>query len=99
MRHAARVRAERAAQAYAPRMDASQRTIEAALLYEDGTTLDSVVVVPLIGGCPPGRIHVATTFGGALAYDVYELDDETDGSPVPSYPYIGTIPLTPDDLV
>ncbi|GAA1439490.1 hypothetical protein [Leifsonia poae] len=79
-------------------MDASQRTIEAALFYEDGQTLDSVVVVPLIGGCPPGQIRVATTFGGALAYDIYELDDDTDGSPMPSYPYIATIPLTIDDL-
>lgn len=79
-------------------MDASTRTIKAALLYEDGQTLDSVVVVPLIGGCPPGQIRVTTTFAGALAYDVYQLEDETDFSLMPAYPYVGTIPLTTEDL-
>ena len=59
-------------------MDALTRTIKAALLYEDRRTLDSVVVVPLIGGCPPGEIRVATLFAGALAYDVYELADDEE---------------------
>lgn len=70
-------------------MDALTRTIKAALLYEDGRTLDSVVIVPLIGGCPPGEIRVATTFAGALAYDVYELADEEEYSrcrPTPTAP-------------
>ncbi len=79
-------------------MDASLRTIKAALLYEDGQTLDSVVVVPLIGGCPPGQIRVATTFCGALAYDVYQLEDDSDFSLMPAYPYLATIPITVDDL-
>ncbi|AGW41925.1 glycogen branching protein [Leifsonia xyli subsp. cynodontis DSM 46306] len=79
-------------------MDALTRTIKAALLYEDGQTLDSVVVVPLIGGCPPGEIRVATTFAGALAYDVYELDDNQEFSSMPAYPYRSTIPLTTADL-
>jgi hypothetical protein len=79
-------------------MDASTRTIKAALLYEDGQTLDSVVVVPLIGGCPPGQIRVATTFFGALAYDVYALSDGTELSSMPQYPYASTIPLTTEDL-
>ncbi len=79
-------------------MDALSRTIKAALLYEDGQTLDSVVVVPLIGGCPPGQIRVTTTFCGALAYDVYQLEDDADFSLMPAYPYLATIPLTTDDL-
>lgn len=79
-------------------MDALTRTIKAALLYEDGRTLDSVVVVPLIGGCPPGEIRVATLFAGALAYDVYELADEEEYSAMPAYPYRSTIPVTTDDL-
>ncbi|HEV7185978.1 MAG: hypothetical protein ABI130_00105 [Leifsonia sp.] len=79
-------------------MDALSRTIQAALLYEDGKTLDSVVVVPLIGGCPPGQIRVTTTFGGALAYDIYELDDDEKFSSMPAYPYLATIPVTTDDL-
>ena len=79
-------------------MDASSRTIKAALLYEDGQTLDSVVLVPLIGGCPPGQIRVTTTFCGALAYDVYELEDDTDYSLMPAYPYLATIPMTTEDL-
>lgn len=78
-------------------MDALTRTIKAALLYEDGRTLDSIVVVPLIGGCPPGEIRVATTFAGALAYDVYELDDE-EFSAMPAYPYRATVPVTTADL-
>jgi len=80
-------------------MDALTRTIKAALLYEDGRTLDSVVVVPLIGGCPPGEIRVATTFAGALAYDVYELADDEQYSSMPAYPYRSTIPLTTRDLL
>lgn len=83
---------------YAARMDASSRTIKAALLYEDGQTLDSVVLVPLIGGCPPGQIRVTTTFCGALAYDVYQLEDDSDYSLMPAYPYLATIPLTTEDL-
>ena len=79
-------------------MDARTRTIKAALLYEDRRTLDSVVVVPLIGGCPPGEIRVATLFAGALAYDVYELDDDEQFSSMPAYPYRSTIPLTTEDL-
>jgi hypothetical protein len=79
-------------------MDALTRTIKAALLYEDGVTLDSIVVVPLIGGCPPGEIRVATTFAGALAYDVYELADDEDFSTMPAYPYRSTIPMTTQDL-
>ncbi|WP_223690975.1 hypothetical protein [Leifsonia poae] len=79
-------------------MDALSRTIQAALLYEDGETLDSVVVVPLIGGCPPGQIRVATTFCGALAYDIYELADDEDYSSMPAYPYLATIPVTTADL-
>jgi hypothetical protein len=79
-------------------MDALTRTIKAALLYEDGVTLDSVVIVPLIGGCPPGEIRVATTFGGALAYDVYELDDDEEFSSMPAYPYKATVPVTTADL-
>ncbi|WP_025158735.1 hypothetical protein [Leifsonia aquatica] len=79
-------------------MDALTRTIKAALLYEDGRTLDSVVVVPLIGGCPPGEIRVATLFAGALAYDVYELADEEEYSAMPAYPYRSTVPVTIDDL-
>lgn len=79
-------------------MDALTRTIKAALLYEDGCTLDSVVVVPLIGGCPPGEIRVTTTFAGALAYDVYELDDDQKYSSMPAYPYRSTVPVTTDDL-
>ncbi len=79
-------------------MDALTRTIKAALLYEDGRTLDSVVVVPLIGGCPPGEIRVATLFAGALAYDVYELADEEEYAGAPAYPYRSTIPVTTDDL-
>lgn len=79
-------------------MDALTRTIKAALLYEDGRTLDSVVIVPLIGGCPPGEIRVATTFGGALAFDVYELADDEEYSSMPAYPYRSTVPLTTEDL-
>lgn len=79
-------------------MDAVTRTIRAALLYEDRRTLDSVVVVPLIGGCPPGQIRVTTTFAGALAYDVYELDDDEQYSAMPAYPYLATIPVTTEDL-
>jgi len=79
-------------------MDAATRTIQAALLYEDGATLDSVVVVPLIGGCPPGQIRVATTFGGALAYDIYVLDDDEQFSSMPAYPYAATVPITTEDL-
>jgi hypothetical protein len=79
-------------------MDALTRTIKAALLYEDGRTLDSVVVVPLIGGCPPGEIRVATTFGSALAYDVYVLADDEEYSSMPAYPYRSTVPVTTEDL-
>jgi hypothetical protein len=79
-------------------MDALTRTIKAALLYEDGVTLDSVVVVPLIGGCPPGEIRIATTFAGALAYDVYELADDEEYAAMPAYPYRSTIPVTTQDL-
>lgn len=79
-------------------MDALTRTIKAALLYEDRVTLDSVVVVPLIGGCPPGEIRVATTFAGALAYDVYELADDEEYATMPAYPYRSTIPVTTQDL-
>jgi hypothetical protein len=56
------------------------------------------VVVPLIGGCPPGEIRVATLFAGALAYDVYELADDEEFSSMPAYPYRSTIPLTTADL-
>lgn len=79
-------------------MDAPPRTIKAALLYEDGRTLDSVVLIPLIGGCPPGEIRVLTTFAGALAYDVYVLDDDGEFSSLPAYPYRATVPVTTDDV-
>lgn len=79
-------------------MDALTRTIKAALLYEDGRTLDRVVIVPLIGGCPPGEIHIATTFAGSPAYDVYVLVDGEYAS-LPAYPYRSTVPITTDDLV
>ncbi|MGH1548995.1 hypothetical protein ACRAWB_07400 [Leifsonia poae] len=54
--------------------------------------------MPLIGGCPPGEIRVATTFAGALVYDVYELADEEEYSSMPAYPYRSTIPVTTEDL-